>query len=75
MITDLEYWGQHMVEKYIDEIFEHFEEITAKPTSSPVTYKFVKDCRKSIFKNNAIYFSLDDGSVEILAILRHQDIS
>lgn len=67
--------GQHVARNYIDALLKHFEEIAAKPYSFPATYKFVRNCRKSVFKNNVIYFNAEGEVVEVLAILRHQDVS
>lgn len=68
-------WGREAARKYVDSLFEHFQQIASSPYRFPATHKFVKDCRRSVFKNNAIYYSVEGEDVEILAVLRHQDIS
>ena len=68
-------WGKYRADNFQQMIKQHFIEIAKHPLRFPMTTKFVKNCRKSVFRKLSIYFDACDDHVEILAVIRHQDLS
>ena len=68
-------WGKSRADEFQISLHLHFKEIAKNPNCFPVTTKFLDTCRKSVFRKYSIYFNVLDDYVEILAVVRYQDLS
>lgn len=70
----LEQWGVVEADRYYGEFFDRFEQIAA----NPVMYQAVDDIRegyrRSVCGRDSIYYRIDAGVVEIMAIIGQQDL-
>jgi toxin ParE1/3/4 len=70
----VEKFGVRKADEYFNNFFECFELISQRPFSYEAIDYIKKDYRKCKCGVDTIYFKLNDGDVEIMAIIGKQDI-
>lgn len=70
----MERWGLEAADKYIESLFERFEDIAHSPQMYPAVDDIRAGYRRSVFGRDTVYFRAVGGSVEIMAIIGQQDI-
>ena len=68
-------FGEQQAEKYLNQLLDRFDEITAHPLAYPAIDDIRKGYRRSVVGPDSIYFRLNDGVVEIVAIVGRQDVA
>ncbi len=67
-------FGMEQADKYFDSFFEYFEIIAERPYSFE-SVDFIKSgYRRCVCGSDSIYFKLNEGMVEIMAIIGRQDL-
>ena len=67
-------FGENQADKYFDSLFEHFDAIAERPYSFE-SVDFIKSgYRRCVCGSDSIYFRLNEGTVEIMAIIGRQDL-
>ena len=67
-------WGEEQADKYYFAFFETFDLITKNPLMYQPVDHIRKGYRRCVCGVDAIYFRLENNSVEIMTIVGHQDI-
>ena len=60
-------------DKYINDLFDRFEELAAQPLLYPSIKHIREGYRKSVCGVDIIYYRVNDDAVEIMSILGRQD--
>ena len=67
-------WGQAQADRYYDALIEHFDRLC----ENPLLYRAVDDIRpgyrRSVCGRHAVYYQITDDAVEIMAVIKHQNI-
>ncbi len=67
-------FGMAQADKYFDSFFEYFEIIAERPYSFE-SVDFIKSgYRRCVCGSDSIYFKLNEGMVQIMAIIGRQDL-
>ena len=69
----LEKWGEDAADQYIQSLLNRFQQIANYPSQYPEVDHIREGYRRSVYKNNSIYFCVNDNSVEIMAIIGKQN--
>lgn len=69
----LEQWGQEAADRYLMGLFEMLDKIADAPFHYQAVEHIRPRYRRCVFKSDAIYYSVGDEIVEIMAILGRQD--
>ena len=71
----LERWGVDKADLYYAAFIERFEEISEQPLLYPAVDDLKEGYRRCVFKNrDSIYYRIEGGVVEIMAIIGSQDL-
>ena len=68
-------FGMTQADKYFNSFFEHFDIITENPFSFESVDHIKKGYRRCVCGVDSIYFTLNDDTVEIIAIIGRQDLN
>jgi toxin ParE1/3/4 len=66
-------FGAARAEKYFAAFFDRFEEIAQRPYSFEDVSYIASGYRRCVSGMDAIYFRIENGSVEIMSIIGRQD--
>lgn len=61
-------------DRYFDEIFIQFENISIRPYSYEAVDHIKKGYRRCVYKSDSIYFRINKNQVEIMTIIGSQDL-
>ncbi len=67
-----ERYGQTQADEYFSAFFDHFEQLAEQPLSFPVT-EVREGYRRSVCGSDSVYYRINSGTVEIMAIIGAQD--
>jgi toxin ParE1/3/4 len=71
----VEKFGMAQADKYFDSFFKYFDIITIRPFSFESVDYIKKGYRRSVCGSDSIYFRINNGTVEIMAIIGRQDLN
>jgi toxin ParE1/3/4 len=71
----VETFGMIQADKYYDAFFEYFEIIAKRPFSFESVDYIKKGYRRCVCGIDSIYFKIENGTVEIMAIIGRQDLN
>jgi toxin ParE1/3/4 len=66
-------WGETAADTYYNALFDRFENIAENPYLYPSVDYVRKGYRRSVCGKDSIYYRIEDGIVEIVAVLGSQD--
>lgn len=64
--------GEEQADRYFAAFFEHFEELAEQPLLYSVT-DIREGYRRSVCGSDSVYYRINDGRVEVMAIIGRQD--
>ena len=67
-------WGEAAADEYYNALFDRFDVIATQPHQYPSVDFIRKGYRRSVCGVASIYYRIENGTVEIMAILGSQDI-
>ena len=67
-------WGIDAADEYQRAIHERFESIAANPLRYPAVDHIRKGYRRSVIRNDSIYYRIGGETVEIMAIIGQQNL-
>jgi len=67
-------FGINQADKYFDAFFEYFEIIAQQPFSFESVDYIKKGYRRCVCGVDSIYYRIENGTVEIMAIIGRQDL-
>lgn len=70
----VEKFGMVQADKYFDSLFEYFEIICQRPFSFESVDHIRKGYRRCVCGADSIYYKVNDGIVDIMAIVGRQDL-
>lgn len=70
----VEKFGMSQADKYFESFFEYFDIITKRPFSFESVDYIKKGYRRCVCGSDSIYFRINKGTVEIMAIIGRQDL-
>jgi toxin ParE1/3/4 len=70
----VEKFGISQADKYFNSIFHCFDRITERPYSFEAVDHIKKGYRRCVCGADSIYFKIDEGVVDIMAIVGRQDL-
>ena len=70
----VERFGVAQADKYFEAFFQCFDMISKRPFSFQSVEHIKKGYRRCVCGSDSIYYRLNDNSVEIMAIIGHQDL-
>ena len=71
----VEKFGMAQADKYFDSFFKYFDIINQRPFSFESVDYIKKGYRRCVCGSDSIYFRINNGTVEIMAIIGRQDLS
>ena len=71
----VEKFGIAKADKYFDAFFEYFDIIAQRPLSFESVDYIKKGYRRCVCGVDSIYFRIENGTVEIMAIIGRQDLN
>ena len=71
----VEKFGMAQADKYFDSFFKYFDIINQRPFSFESVDYIKKGYRRCVCGSDSIYFRINKGTVEIMAIIGRQDLS
>jgi toxin ParE1/3/4 len=71
----IEKFGVIQADKYFDSFFEHFEIIVQRPFSFESVDYIKTGYRRCVCGSDSIFYRLNNGVVEIMAIVGRQDLN
>jgi toxin ParE1/3/4 len=71
----VETFGMTQADKYYDAFFEYFDIIANRPFSFESVDYIKKGYRRCVCGVDSIYFKIENGTVEIMAIIGRQDLN
>jgi len=71
----IEKFGMVQADKYFDSFFNYFEIIAQQPFSFESVDHIKKGYRRCVCGADSIYYKINNGIVEIMAIIGRQDIN
>ena len=71
----VEKFGIAQADKYFESFFEYFEIITKRPFSFESVDYIKKGYRRCVCGSDSVYFRINNGTVEIMAIIGRQDLN
>jgi toxin ParE1/3/4 len=66
-------FGHAQADKYFESFFEHFDIIAERPFSFESIDFIKKGYRRCVCGSDSIYYQINNGAVEIMAIIGRQD--
>jgi len=70
-----EHFGVAQSDRYRDQLKQRFSVLAEQPTLYPAIDHIRPGYRRSVCGAHSIYYRIDAQSVEIVRILKHQDVS
>ena len=70
----VEKFGMAQADKYFDSFFKYFDIINQRPFSFESVDYIKKGYRRCVCGSDSIYFRINNGTVEIMAIIGRQDL-
>lgn len=70
-----EKFGMTQADKYFDTFFECFEIISQQPFSFESIDYIKKGYRRCVCGSDSIYYKINEGTIEIMAIVGRQDLN
>ena len=67
-------FGMDQADKYFDSFFEYFDLIAQQPYSFQAVDYIKKGYRRCVCGSDSIFYRINDGTVEIMAIIGRQNI-
>jgi toxin ParE1/3/4 len=67
-------YGEAQADQYYNALFDRFEEIAEQPLLYPAVDEIREGYRRSVCGVDSIYYRVEDGTVEIMAIIGRQDV-
>lgn len=67
-------WSEAQADRYYDGLLERFERICEHPKMYPAVDEIRAGYRRSVYEKHAIYYVVDEDAVEILAVVKYQDV-
>jgi len=67
-------YGEAQADEYYNALFERFEEIAEQPFLYPALDDIREGYRRSVCGVDSIYYRIEGGTVEIMAIIGRQDV-
>jgi toxin ParE1/3/4 len=67
-------FGEQQAENYFNALCHRFEQITQNPYLYPKVDMIKQGYRRSICGKHSIFYKVTDNAIEIIAILKYQDI-
>ncbi|NAS13835.1 type II toxin-antitoxin system RelE/ParE family toxin [Poritiphilus flavus] len=71
----IEKFGIPQADKYFDSLFKHFDIIAESPFSFESVDFIKKGYRRCVCGTDSIYYKVNDGMVEIMAIVGRQELN
>ena len=71
----VEKFGMAQADKYFDSFFTYFEIISQRPLSFESVDYIKKGYRRCVCGSDSIYYKINEGIVDIMAIVGGQDLS
>ena len=71
----VEKFGMAQADKYFDSFFDYFDIIAQRPFSFESVDDIKKGYRRCVCGSDCIYYRINNGSVEIMAIIGRQDLN
>ena len=71
----VEKFGMAQADKYFDSFFTYFEIISQRPLSFESVDYIKKRYRRCVCGSDSIYYKINEGIVDIMAIVGRQDMS
>ncbi len=71
----IEKFGEAQADKYFDSFFEYFDIIAQQPFSFESVDSIKTGYRRCVCGSDSIFYRLNDGAVEIMAIVGRQDLN
>jgi toxin ParE1/3/4 len=71
----VEKFGMAQADKYFDSFFQYFDIINQRPFSFESVDYIKKGYRRCVCGSDSIYFRINTGTVEIMAIIGRQDLN
>jgi len=71
----IEKFGEAQAEKYFDSFFEYFDIIARQPFSFESVDSIKMGYRRCVCGSDSIFYRLNNGVVEIMAIVGRQDLN
>jgi toxin ParE1/3/4 len=68
-------FGPQQADKYYDSLLDQLDKIASNPARYPVAQDVKQGIRRSVHDPHTIYYQQITGGVEIIRILRQQDVS
>lgn len=69
----LEQFGEAQADAYFNKLIERFEVLAAEPYLAPAVDDIRAGYRRSVCGADSIYYRIDQGFIEIMAVLGRQD--
>ncbi|QLE01833.1 type II toxin-antitoxin system RelE/ParE family toxin [Galbibacter sp. BG1] len=70
----VEKFGMKQADKYFNSFFDHFNKIAERPFSFESVDYIKKGYRRCVCGIDSIYFKINKGQIEIMAIIGRQDL-
>ncbi|MEL6549706.1 MAG: type II toxin-antitoxin system RelE/ParE family toxin [Pseudomonadota bacterium] len=67
-------WGEEKADAYFEGLLARFERICETPKLYAPVDEIRAGYRRSVYESHAIYYRIQDDTVEIHAVIKHQDI-
>jgi toxin ParE1/3/4 len=67
-------YGEAQADEYYNALFDRFEEIAEQPLLYPAVDDIREGHRRSVCGVDSIYYRIESGTVEIMAIIGRQDV-
>jgi toxin ParE1/3/4 len=67
-------YGEAQADEYYSALFDRFEEIAEQPLLYPAVDDIREGYRRSVCGVDSIYYRIEGGTVEIMAIIGRQDV-
>ena len=64
--------GEEQADRYFAAFFDHFKKLAEQPLLYSVT-NIREGYRRSVCGSDSVYYQIQDGNVEVMAIIRSQD--
>jgi len=71
----VEKFGMDQADKYFDSFFDYFDIIAQRPFSFESVDDIKKGYRRCVCGSDCIYYRINNGSVEIMAIIGRQELN
>ena len=68
-------WGEDQADRYYDELIKHFDLLCENPSLFRAVDEIREGYRRSVCAKHAVYYRVVDDELEIMAVIKHQDIT